>query len=54
MRRTSSASASCSVTSSLLISTVSSGSMKSVAPLADAPCTSPGIAWRCSARTITT
>ena len=54
MRRISSASCSSSATISLLISTVSSGSTNRLAPLADPPCTMPGIAQRCSARTIST
>ena len=39
---------------SLLISTVAAGSMKSVAPVVDEPCTMPGTLPRCSARTIST
>ncbi len=54
MRRTSSASSSSRPTMSLLISTVPSGSRNRLAPLADAPCTMPGMAPRCSARTIST
>ena len=48
------ASASSSATMSLLISTVAIGSRNRLAPLADAPCTMPGIAALCSARTIST
>ena len=39
---------------SLLISTVAAGSMNSVAPVVDDPCTMPGTLPRCSARTIST
>ena len=39
---------------SLLISTVAAGSINSVAPVVDEPCTMPGTLPRCSARTINT
>ena len=54
MRKISSRSRSSSSTMSLLISTVADGSRKSVAPLAELPCTMPGTLPRCSARTIST
>ena len=54
IRRTSSCSCCSSATMSLLISTVLSGSRNRLAPLPELPCTMPGIAVRCSARTTST
>ena len=54
MRKISARSLSSSSTMSLLSSTVAAGSRKSVAPLAELPCTMPGTWPRCSARTIST
>ena len=51
IRRISAASSSASCTSWLLASTVSNGSRKTVCPVALAPCTTPGMLLRCSART---
>ena len=54
IRRTSSCSCCSSATISLLISTVDSGSRNRLAPLPELPCTMPGMAPRCSARTTRT
>ena len=54
MRKISSASSSSAATMSLLISTDAIGSRNRLAPLAEEPCTMPGMAALCSARTIST